>query len=451
MKVVMVGTGYVGLVSGTCFAEFGMDVVCVDTDASKINALNNGEIPIFEPGLDDLVKKQVDAERLTFTQDLQQSLLDAAAVFIAVGTPPRPEDGHADLTYVYEAAKQIAQGVNGYTVIVNKSTVPVGTAREVENIVAEHKNDNSEIDVCSNPEFLREGSAIKDFMAPDRVVVGTESEKAINVLKGIYKSLTDKNVPLMITSPETSETIKYAANAFLATKIMFINQMADLCEASGANVLDVATAMGQDARISNKFLNASPGYGGACFPKDTLALAQTGQLLGAPQTLVEAVVEGNIKRKEKMAQKIIAACGGNVVGMKIGVLGVAFKGNTDDVREAPSLTILPILQKAGASITAYDAQAQFEASKHLNNIEWVSDMYDVASDADAVVLMTAWDEFTTLCIDSVSERIKTKRLIDLHNIFDPEMMSQKGFHYVSVGRPEVNANNDLMNTIKEAS
>jgi len=437
MRLVMVGTGYVGLVSGTCFAEFGIDVICVDKDQTKIDNLKNNIMPIYEPGLDDLVAKQVKAGRLSFTTNIDDALEGAHAVFIAVGTPPREEDGHADLKYIRAAVQEVAERVEGYTVIVTKSTVPVGTAREVEQIVAKHKKPTAEIDVCSNPEFLREGSAIKDFMFPDRIVIGTESEKAQKVLKEIYRPLYINETPMVITTPETSEMIKYAANAFLATKIMFINQIADLCEASNANVQHVAKAMGLDGRIGGKFLNASPGYGGSCFPKDTLALTQTGQKLNAPQTVVEAVVQANAERQKQMAQKIITACGGSVKGMRIGVLGVAFKPNTDDVRDAPSLTILPILQEAGATIVAHDPEAQEEADQHLSNIEWASDPYHVAVDADAVILMTGWNEFRALSMRRMGESMKSKRLIDLHNIYKPSKMSEYGFHYVSVGRPEL--------------
>lgn len=441
MRLVMVGTGYVGLVSGTCFAEFGIDVTCVDKDSSKIGALEQGIMPIYEPGLDDLVEKQVKAKRLSFTTNLDEALAKADAVFIAVGTPPRQEDGHADLTYIHEAAKEIAQKVEGYTVIVTKSTVPVGTAREVEEIVKQHKKSNSEIDVCSNPEFLREGSAIKDFMFPDRVVIGTDSEKAAAVLKEIYRPLYINETPMVITTPETSEMIKYAANAFLATKITFINQIADLCEASGANVQHVARAMGLDGRIAPKFLHASPGYGGSCFPKDTLALSQTGRKLNAPQTVVESVIEANKQRQKNMAQKVIHACGGSVEGLKIGVLGVAFKANTDDVRDAPSLTILPILQEAGAQIVAHDPQAMEEAAKILKNIDWKNDPYEVTEDADALILMTGWNEFRGLSIKRIGKAMKTKRMIDMHNIYKTNVMQEHGFHYVSVGRPEVQIEN----------
>jgi UDPglucose 6-dehydrogenase len=437
MRLVMVGTGYVGLVSGTCFAEFGIEVICVDKIAAKIESLKNGIIPIYEPGLEDLVAKQVKAGRLHFTTDLDKALNEADAVFIAVGTPPRADNGHADLTYIHEAAREVAEKVEGYTVIVTKSTVPVGTAREVEKIVAQHKKPDSVIDVCSNPEFLREGAAVKDFMFPDRVVIGTESERAISVLKEIYRPLYLNETPMVITSPETAEMIKYAANAFLATKVTFINEIADLCEASRANVQDVAKAMGQDGRIAAKFLNASPGYGGSCFPKDTLALTQTGRKLDAPQTVVEAVVAANKERQKRMAQKIIKACGGSVAGKTIGVLGVAFKGNTDDVRDAPALTILPILQEHGAIIKAHDPQAMETAGRELTDIKWCQDPYEVAKEAHCVVMMTAWNEFRGLSLKKIGSAMQEKRLVDLHNIYKVEAMRDHDFYYVSVGRPDV--------------
>lgn len=437
MRLAMVGTGYVGLVSGTCFAEFGIDVVCVDKDAGKIERLNKGEIPIFEPGLEDLVEKQVKAGRLSFTTDLAAAVKGATAVFIAVGTPPRKEDGHADLTYVHQAAKEVAQLVEGYTVIVTKSTVPVGTARAVEKIVAEYKKPDAVIDVCSNPEFLREGAAVNDFMRPDRIVIGTDSPRAVEVLKEVYRPLYLNETPMVVTTPESSEIIKYAANAFLATKITFINEIANLCEKAGANVQDVAKALGQDGRIGSKFLHAGPGYGGSCFPKDTLALTQTGQVIGAPQTIVEAVVKANTDRQVQMAQRVIDACGGDVKGMKIGVLGVAFKPLTDDVRDAPSLVILPALQAAGAQIFAHDPEAQEEADKHLKNISWAKSPYDVAIDADAVVIITEWNEYRALNMSRVADSMKVKRLIDMRNIYKTPQMRELGFHYVSIGRPDV--------------
>lgn len=437
MKLAMVGTGYVGLVSGTCFAEFGIDVVCVDKDASKINMLKKGGIPIFEPGLDDLVEKQVKAGRLSFTTDLAEGVKDADAVFIAVGTPPRKEDGHADLTYVYQAAREVAELAEGYTVIVTKSTVPVGTAREVEKIVAEHKKPDAIIDVCSNPEFLREGAAINDFMRPDRIVIGTDSERAAQVMKEVYRPLYINETPMVVTSAESSEITKYAANAFLATKITFINEIANLCEATGGNVQHVAKAIGLDGRIGSKFLHAGPGYGGSCFPKDTLALTQTGRLKKAPQTIVESVVTANKNRQEQMAERVIKACGGSVKGKKIGILGVAFKPNTDDVRDAPSLVIIPALQKAGAIVIAHDPEAREEADKHLKNVDWKDDPYDVAAGADALAIITEWNEYRALNMAKIADSMATKCLIDMRNIYKPEEMKKLNFHYISIGRPEI--------------
>lgn len=436
MRIGVVGTGYVGLVSGTCFAEFGTDVVCIDKDAGKIERLKNGEIPIYEPGLDDLVEKQVKAGRLTFTTNLAEAVKGADAVFIAVGTPTRKTDGHADLTYVFDAAREIARQMDGYTVIVTKSTVPVGTAREVEKVIRA-ENPAADFDVVSNPEFLREGAAINDFMRPDRVVIGTESERAIAVMKQLYRPLYLNETPMVITNPETSEIIKYAANAFLATKITFINEIANLCETADGNVQHVAKALGLDGRIGSKFLHAGPGYGGSCFPKDTLALTQTGRKLGAIQRIVEAVVEVNADRQQQMAQKVIKACGGDVKGKKIGVLGIAFKPNTDDVRDAPSLVILPILQQFGAQIVAHDPAARHEADKHLTNIDWKDDPYDVAKDADALVILTEWNEYRAMHLDKIGGLMKEKCLIDLRNIYKPEEAQAQGFHYVSIGRPEI--------------
>ncbi len=436
MRIGVVGTGYVGLVSGTCFAEFGTEVVCVDKDAGKIARLKKGEIPIYEPGLDDLVEKQVKAGRLSFTTDLKEALKDADAVFIAVGTPSRKTDGHADLTYVFEAAREIIANVEGYTVLVTKSTVPVGTAREIEKIVREMGREK-DIDVCSNPEFLREGAAINDFMRPDRVVVGCSSERAEAVMRNLYRPLFLNETPIVVTSPETSEIIKYAANAFLATKISFINEIANLCEAAGGNVQHVAKAIGLDGRIGSKFLNAGPGYGGSCFPKDTLALTQTGRKFGTPQRLVETVVEVNADRQQQMAQKIIAACGGSVQGLKIGVLGIAFKPNTDDVRDAPSLVIIPILQQLGAKIVAHDPVAKEQAEKILTDLQWAEDPYDVARDADALVIITEWNEYRQLDLERIAADMKQKRLVDLRNIYKVSEVEPHGFHYVSIGRPDV--------------
>jgi UDPglucose 6-dehydrogenase len=438
MRIGVVGTGYVGLVSGTCFAEFGTMVCCVDKDADKIARLKRGEIPIYEPGLDDLVEKQVKAGRLTFTTDLKEAIKDADAVFIAVGTPSRKQDGQADLTYVYEAAREIIRAVEGYTVIVTKSTVPVGTAREIEKIVREEGREK-DIDVCSNPEFLREGAAINDFMRPDRVVIGSSSERATEVMKALYRPLYINETPMVVTSPETSEIIKYAANAFLATKITFINEIANLCEAAGANVQHVSKAIGLDGRIGSKFLHAGPGYGGSCFPKDTLALTQTGRKYGTPQKLVEAVVEVNADRQQQMAHKVVAACGGSVKGMKIGVLGIAFKPNTDDIRDAPSLVILPILQELGAQVFAHDPIAMEHGKKALKDVHWEDDPYKVAEDADALVIITEWNEYRALDLKRIASIMKQKRLIDLRNIYKVADIQPHGFQYISIGRPEIEA------------
>jgi UDPglucose 6-dehydrogenase len=441
MRIGVVGTGYVGLVSGTCFAEFGVNVVCVDKDAGKIERLKKGEIPIYEPGLDDLVEKQVKAGRLSFTTNLKEAVKGADAVFIAVGTPSRKTDGHADLTYVYEAAREIIRAVEGKTVIVTKSTVPVGTAREIEKIVREEGREK-DIDVCSNPEFLREGAAINDFMRPDRVVIGVSSARAEEVMRNLYRPLYLNETPMVVTTPETSEIIKYAANAFLATKISFINEIANLCEAAGGNVQHVAKAMGLDGRIGGKFLNAGPGYGGSCFPKDTLALTQTGRKFGVPQKIVEAVVEVNADRQQQMAQKIIAACGGSVKGLKIGVLGIAFKPNTDDVRDAPSLVIVPVLQQLGAKVFAHDPIAKEQAEKVLSGITWVDDPYDAAEDADALVIITEWNEYRALDLKRIAAEMKQKRLIDLRNIYKVAEVEPLGFQYVSIGRPEIEAKSE---------
>lgn len=437
MKIGVVGTGYVGLVSGTCFAEFGTDVICLDTDVTKIERLKNGDVPIYEPGLDDLVEKQVKAGRLSFTTDVAEAVSDVDAVFLAVGTPPRQEDGHADLQYLYQAVSDVAKHITGYTVIVTKSTVPVGTAREVMRILNEVAPDK-DYDVCSNPEFLREGAAIKDFMHPDRVVVGLDNPRAQEVMEELYRPLFLNQTPIIFVTPETSEIIKYAANAFLATKITFINEIADLCEKTGGNVQDVARAMGQDGRISSKFLHAGPGYGGSCFPKDTLALAQTGQKVGAPQTLVQQVVEVNKQRQKSMAGKIIDACGGNVQGKKIAILGVSFKPDTDDVRDAPSLIVIPALQAAGAQVSAYDPIAMDEASKHLSNVVWGDDAHSIIDGMDCLVVMTEWNEFRSLQLDRIEECMKTPVMVDLRNIYRLEDMEKRGFKYVSIGRPEIN-------------
>lgn len=436
MRLAMIGTGYVGLVSGACFAEFGHEVICLDTDATKIARLEKGEIPIFEPGLDSLVEKQVAAGRLFFTTDVRKAVQGAEAVMIAVGTPPRKSDGHADLSYVFQAARDIAKHLDGYAVIVTKSTVPVGTAREVAKIVRETRPD-AVFDVCSNPEFLREGAAVGDFMRPDRVVIGADSDRAIDVMRRLYRPLYLNETPIVVTTPETAEISKYASNAFLATKISFINEIADLCEKTGGNVQDVARAMGLDGRIGSKFLHAGPGYGGSCFPKDTLALAQTGRKLETPQRIVETVVQVNADRQKSMADKIIRACGGDVKGMKIGILGIAFKPNTDDVRDAPSLVVVPALQAAGARICAFDPEAREQAEKILSHMEWCAEPYAVAKDADALVILTEWNEFRALDLARIGESMKTRRLIDLRNIYKIPEVEPHGFHYISIGRPEL--------------
>jgi len=434
MRIAMIGTGYVGLVSGACFSEFGHHVTCVDVDADKIARIEQGEMPIFEPGLDVLVEKNVANERLQFTTDLAKAVSAADAVFIAVGTPTRRGDGHADLTYVYAAAEQIAAAIDHYTVIITKSTVPVGTGREVEHIIRKARPD-ANFDVVSNPEFLREGAAIEDFMRPDRIVIGTESDAAKEAMRVLYRPLLLRETPILFTSRETSELIKYAANTFLATKITFINEIADLCEQLGANVQDVAKGIGMDGRIGAKFLHPGPGYGGSCFPKDTLALVRTGQEYGSPLHIVETVVETNKQRKTRMAEKVIASCGGSVDGKTIAVLGLTFKPNTDDMRDSASLTIVPALQAAGASIRAYDPEGMDEAKKLLNDITWCDDAYETMEAADAIVIITEWNEFRALDLGRAKTLMRTPVMIDLRNIYTPAEMADAGFAYTSVGRP----------------
>ncbi|WP_396200007.1 UDP-glucose dehydrogenase family protein [Gemmatimonas sp.] len=434
MKIAMIGTGYVGLVSGACFAEFGPDVTCVDVDAAKIERLLNGEIPIYEPGLHALVAKGIQNGRLSFTTDLAKAVSEADAVFIAVGTPSRRGDGHADLRYVEAAAIEIAKSLQGYTVVVTKSTVPVGTGRRVAEIIR-GANPTAEFDVASNPEFLREGSAIGDFMRPDRVVIGAETDRARAVMQALYRPLYLMETPVVMTTLETAELTKYAANAFLATKITFINEMADLCEKVGANVQDVARGMGLDGRIGKKFLHAGPGYGGSCFPKDTIALVRTAQEYGSPARLVETVVQVNDTRKGAMASRVIAACGGSVRGKTVGVLGVAFKPNTDDMRDAPSLAIVPALQDAGATVRAYDPAAMHEAGALLPGVQWCADAYDAAVGADVLVIITEWNEFRALDLDRVGASMTQKVLVDLRNVYRAEDVRAQGFRYTSIGRP----------------
>ena len=433
MRVVMIGTGYVGLVSGVCFSDFGHEVICIDKDSDKITSLQRGEIPIFEPGLDILLQKNVAAGRLTFSQDLDSALQGADAVFIAVGTPTRRGDGHADLSYVYAASEEIAERLPSYAVVVTKSTVPVGTNREVARRI-QAKNPDLEFDVASNPEFLREGAAIEDFMRPNRVVVGVESERAKKVMSDLYRPLFLRETPIVFTGIETAEVIKYAANAFLATKITFINEIADLCEKVGADVKHVAKGIGLDGRIGSKFLNPGPGYGGSCFPKDTLALAQTARQVGAPVRLVETVIDINDKRKVSMVDKIITACGGSVQDKRIAVLGVTFKPNTDDMRDAPSLVIVPALQKAGAVIVAYDPEGRKEGEKLLKDVQWAGDAYQAASGADATVLLTEWNQFRALDIKRIATDMRGQAFVDLRNIYEPADIRNAGLKYTGVGR-----------------
>ena len=433
MKITVVGTGYVGLVSGTCFAEFGFDVTCVDKDAEKIKNLQKGFIPIYEPGLDKLVIKNQERDRLHFTTDLKQAVPKSDVVFIAVGTPSDKKTGRADMQYVHAVAKEIAPFLSDYTVIVTKSTVPVGTVKEVTKLI-KSVNKSADFDVVSNPEFLREGSAIEDFMQPDRIVIGTDSKRAEDVMRELYRPLYIQETPMVFTNPESSELIKYAANAFLATKIAFINEMADLCEKCGADVQSIAKGMGLDHRIGSQFLQAGPGYGGSCFPKDTLALLQTGKDYDAESTIVNSVVEANNARKQNMAQKIIAACGGNIEGKTIGVLGLTFKPNTDDMRDSPSLDIIPILQKAGAQIVAYDPQGEKEAEDHFVNITYKDDAYGVMKGADALVIITEWNEFRALDLEKVKTLLNEPLIIDLRNIYPISEIKKHGFMYYSIGR-----------------
>lgn len=436
MRIAMIGTGYVGLVSGACFSEFGTNVVCVDKDSTKIDKLHDNIMPIFEPGLDKLVENNVSGGRLEFTTDLKTAVKGADAVFIAVGTPTRRGDGHADLSYVYAAAKEIAEAMDGYTVVVNKSTVPVGTGDEVEKIIRETRPD-AEFDVVSNPEFLREGSAIEDFMRPDRVVIGAESDRAQEVMRQLYRPLHLIETPILFTERRTSELIKYAANTFLAAKITFINEIADLCEQVGADVQAVSKGIGLDGRIGKKFLHAGPGYGGSCFPKDTLALVRTAQQYDSPLKIIETVVDVNAARKKKMADKVVQACGGSVEGKKIAVLGVAFKPNTDDMRDSPSLDIIPALQEGGAQIAAFDPEAMEEAKELLSNVDWKDNSYDTMDGADALVIITEWNEFRLLDLTRVKELLKAPVMVDLRNIYNRQEMKDAGFEYTCVGRPKL--------------
>ncbi|NSX53863.1 UDP-glucose dehydrogenase family protein [Parasulfitobacter algicola] len=434
MRIAMIGTGYVGLVSGVCFSDFGHDVVCVDKNPEKIEKLKKGEVPIYEPGLDQLMAKNVEAGRLSFTLDLQEAMEGAEAVFIAVGTPTRRGDGHADLTYVYAAAEEIAHNIKDYAVVVTKSTVPVGTNREVERVIRQ-TNANADFDVASNPEFLREGAAIDDFMRPDRVVVGVQTDRAADVMSEIYRPLFLRDFPIVRTDLESAEMIKYAANAFLATKITFINEIAALCERVGADVKEVSRGIGLDGRIGNKFLHAGPGYGGSCFPKDTKALARIGQDHACPMEITETVIAVNEAVKRRMVDKLLDLCDGSFNGKKIAVLGVTFKPNTDDMRDAPSLTIVPALVGGGAHVSVVDPQGKHEGEALLPGVTWIEDAYDAAQGTDLVVLLTEWNEFRALDLKRIASNMAHPRLADLRNIYSDDDAEKAGFEqYSAVGR-----------------
>lgn len=433
MRVAMIGTGYVGLVSGACFADFGHTVTCIDKDAAKIERLKSGGIPIYEPGLDVLVAQNVKAGRLDFSTDAAEAVREADAVFIAVGTPSRRGDGHADLSYVYAAAEEVAGLIDGFTVVVTKSTVPVGTGDEIERII-KAKRPDAQFAVVSNPEFLREGAAIEDFKRPDRVVVGINDERARPVMTELYRPLYLNETPILFTSRRTSELIKYAANAFLAMKITFINEMADLCEALGADVQQVARGIGLDKRIGGKFLNAGPGYGGSCFPKDTLALVRTAVDAGSPVRLIETTVAVNDARKKAMAAKVSAATEGDLKGKTVGVLGLTFKPNTDDMRDAPALDIIPALQAMGARVQAFDPEGAHEARQMLRDVDFKADAYEAATGADVLVIITEWDQFRALDLDRVKLLMTQPVLVDLRNIYKPEDLRSRGFRYASIGR-----------------
>jgi UDPglucose 6-dehydrogenase len=436
MHITMIGAGYVGLVSGACFADFGHNVVCVDTDAAKVAALRDGKIPIFEPGLDEIVARNVKSGRLSFTTRLAEGLAHAEVVFIAVGTPSRRGDGHADISYVLAAAREIAQVAVKPLVVVTKSTVPVGTGDEIEKVLAEVKP-KAKISVVSNPEFLREGAAIEDFKRPDRIVIGTDDQDARDVMAAVYRPLNLNQAPLLFTGRRTAELTKYAANAFLATKITFINEIADLAEKVGANVQEVARGIGLDNRIGSKFLHAGPGYGGSCFPKDTLALIKTANDFGSPSRIVETVVDVNDKRKAAMANRVIAAAGGSLQGKTVAVLGLTFKPNTDDMRDAPSLDIVPALQAAGAKIQAHDPEGMEAAAKLLPNVTFCSGPYEAAKDASVLVLITEWDVYRALDLEKLKAALLSPVIVDLRNVYVPAELAAKGFRYVSIGRPPV--------------
>jgi UDPglucose 6-dehydrogenase len=433
MRITMIGSGYVGLVSGACFADFGHDIVCVDKDQKKIDLLLNGVMPIFEPGLDELVARNVKAGRLRFTTDLPEGVKDAEAVFIAVGTPSRRGDGHADLTYVHAAAKEIGESLTGFTVIVDKSTVPVGTGDEVERIIRE-ANPDADFAVASNPEFLREGAAIDDFKRPDRIVIGSDDPRAMEVLRQVYRPLYLNKSVVVEMSRRAAELTKYAGNAFLATKITFINEIADLCEKVGADVQDVARGIGLDGRIGSKFLHAGPGYGGSCFPKDTLALLKTAQDHDAPQRIVEAVVAVNDNRKRAMGRKVVAAMGGDVRGKTVAVLGLTFKPNTDDMRDSPAIAVIQTLQDAGATVRAYDPEGHEQAQKVLDNVVYCDGAYHAMEGADALAILTEWDAFRALDFKRVKSLLSAPILVDLRNVYSRETVEAEGFSYTAVGR-----------------
>jgi UDPglucose 6-dehydrogenase len=432
MRIAMIGTGYVGLVSGACFADFGHRVSCVDKDSAKIDGLNAGLMPIWEPGLEALVKSNAERGRLTFTTDLPQVVKEAEAVFIAVGTPARRGDGHADLTFVFDAVRELARVMKPGTVVVTKSTVPVGTGDQIEQILREEGV--VDVSVASNPEFLREGAAIADFKHPDRIVVGAEDGRAQEVLREIYRPLFLNRAPILITGRRTAELTKYAANAFLAVKISFINEIADLCEAVDADVQDVARGIGLDNRIGPKFLHAGPGYGGSCFPKDTLALLKTAELAGVDQRIVRTTVEVNDHRKDHMVERVSRALGGQISGKRVGVLGLAFKPNTDDMREAPSIPIVKALVERGASVSAFDPVAREQAEKIFSGVEFADDAYAAADGADALVIVTEWDEFRALDLERIAASLKGKILVDLRNVYDPSEAEEVGLRYFGVGR-----------------
>ncbi len=439
MRIAMIGSGYVGLVSGACFADFGHHVVCVDKDARKIDALKQGEIPIYEPGLAELVSNNVRQGRLSFTTDSNEPVAQADAVFIAVGTPSRRGDGHADLTYVYDAAREIAHAIDGFTAVITKSTVPVGTGDEVERVMRQTRAD-ADFAVVSNPEFLREGAAIRDFKHPDRIVIGTQDERAKAVMAEIYRPLYLNRAPIMYTERRTAELIKYAANAFLATKITFINEMADLAEKVGANVQEVARGIGLDNRIGSKFLHAGPGFGGSCFPKDTVALIKTGQDYEAPLRIVETVVAVNDQRKRAMARKVLAAAGGSLRDKTVAVLGLTFKPSTDDMRDSPSIPLITALQDMGATVRAYDPEGMQQAREVLKNVTYTDSAYDCATGADIIVIVTEWEQFRALDLDAIKSAMKTPVMVDLRNIYPPEEAAKYGFTYTGIGRATVPAN-----------